>query len=122
MEIKGEAKLLRIFTSNTDKFKHSLLYETIVFAAKRYGLAGATVTKGVMGYGSSSIIRSVKFWEITEKLPVVVEIIDESQKVDAFIEKILPWFDYLPTGCLITTENTTIILNKEGNGKNKLKK
>ena len=122
MEIKGEAKLLRIFTSNTDKFKHSLLYETIVFAAKRYGLAGATVTKGVMGYGSSSIIRSVKFWEITEKLPVVVEIIDESQKIDAFIEKILPWFDYLPIGCLITTENTTIILNKEGNGKNKLKK
>ena len=101
MEIKGEAKLLRIFTSNTDKFKHSLLYETIVFAAKRYGLAGATVTKGVMGYGSSSIIRSVKFWEITEKLPVVVEIIDESQKIDAFIEKILPWFDKLRYGCFL---------------------
>ena len=67
MEIKGEAKVLRIFISNTDKFKHNSLYEMIIFAAKRYGLAGATVLKGVMGYGSSSVIHSVKFWEITEK-------------------------------------------------------
>lgn len=119
MEIKGEAKILRIFTSNTDKFKHSLLYETIVFAAKRYGLAGATVTKGIMGFGSGTVVRSVKFWEITEKLPIVVEIIDESEKIDAFIEKILPWFDYLPSGCLITTENAAIILNKQGTKKKK---
>jgi len=119
MEIKGEAKILRIFTSNTDKFKHSLLYETIVFAAKRYGLAGATVTKGIMGFGSSSIIRSVKFWEITEKLPIIVEIVDESEKIDAFIEKVLPWFDYLSSGCLITVENTNIVLYKQGTKKKK---
>jgi hypothetical protein len=54
MEIKGEAKLLRIFISSTDKFKHTPLYEMLVFAVKRYGLAGATVLRGVMGYGSSS--------------------------------------------------------------------
>ncbi|WP_321518844.1 DUF190 domain-containing protein [uncultured Bacteroides sp.] len=119
MEAKSEAKILRIFISNTDKFKHSILYETIVFAAKRYGLAGATVTKGIMGFGSSSIIRSVKFWEITEKLPVVVEIADESEKIDMFIEKILPWFDYLPSGCLITVENASIILHKQGKTKKK---
>lgn len=121
MKSNGEAKILRIYTSNTDKFKHSLLYETIVFAAKRYGLAGATVTKGIMGFGSSSIIRSVKFWEITDKLPIVVEIIDESEKIDFFVEKILPWFDYLPTGCLITVENTTVVLYKQGNYKKKKK-
>lgn len=119
MEAKGEAKILRIFTSNTDKFKHSLLYETVVFAAKRYGLAGATVTKGIMGFGSSSVIRSVKFWEITEKLPVVVEIVDESSKIDFFIEKILPWFDYLSCGCLITVENATIVLYQQGKKKKK---
>ncbi len=114
MEIKGEAKVLRIFISNTDKFKHNSLYEMIVFAAKRYGLAGATVLKGVMGYGSSSVIHSVKFWEITEKLPVVIEIVDEAEKIEKFTEKILPWFEKLRYGCMITIEKTNVILYKQG--------
>ncbi|MCL4484172.1 MAG: DUF190 domain-containing protein [Bacteroidetes bacterium] len=79
METKTEARMLRIYVSSTDKFKHGLLYETLVFAAKRYGLSGATVLKGAMGFGSSSIVRSVRFWEITEKLPVVIEIVDEAE-------------------------------------------
>jgi uncharacterized protein len=117
MEIQGEAKLLRIFISNTDKFKHLPLYEMVIFAAKRYGIAGATVLKGAMGYGSSSKIRSVKLWEVTEKLPVVVEIIDTSEKIDAFTEKILPWFEKLRYGCLITVEKANIVLNKQGSKK-----
>lgn len=117
MEIKGEAKLLRIFISNTDKFKHNLLYEVVVFAAKRYGLKGATVLKGVMGFGSSSVVHSVKFWEFTEKLPVVIEIVDESEKIEKFTEKILPWFEKLRYGCLITVEKTNIVLYKEGSKK-----
>ncbi|HEY9122911.1 MAG TPA: DUF190 domain-containing protein [Bacteroidales bacterium] len=117
MEIKGEAKLLRIFISNTDKFKHNLLYEMVVFAAKRYGLAGATVLKGVMGYGSSSVVRSIKFWEFTEKLPVVIEIVDESEKIEKFAEKILPWFEKLRYGCMITMEKANIVLYKQGEKK-----
>ena len=118
MEIKGEAKELRIFISNTDKFKHNSLYEMIVFAAKRYGLAGATVLKGVMGYGSSSVIHSVKFWEITEKLPVVIEIVDEAEKIEKFTEKILPWFEKLRYGCMITVEEVNLVLYKQGSKKN----
>ena len=117
MEIQGEAKLLRIFISNTDKFKHNLLYETIVFAARRYGMAGATVLKGYMGYGSSSRIRSVKFWEFTEKLPIVIEIVDESEKIEKFTEKILPWFEKLRYGCMITVEKANIVLYKQGEDK-----
>ena len=118
MEIKGEAKVLRIFISNTDKFKHNSLYEMIVFAPKRYGLAGATVLKGVMGYGSSSVIHSVKFWEITEKLPVVIEIVDEAEKIEKFTEKILPWFEKLRYGCMITVEEVNLVLYKQGSKKN----
>lgn len=117
MEIKGEAKLLRIYVSNTDKFRHNPLYEMVVFAAKRYGLAGATVMKGIMGYGSSSVVRSSKFWEITEKLPVIIEIVDESQKIEEFTEKILPWFDKLRYGCMITIEKSDIVLYKQGTKK-----
>ena len=114
MEIKGEAKLLRIFISNTDKFKHTPLYEMVVFAAKRYGLAGATVLKGSMGFGSSSSVHSIKFWEITEKLPIVIEIVDESEKIEKFTEKILPWFEKLRYGCMITVEKANIVLYKQG--------
>lgn len=118
MEIKGETKLLRIFISSTDKFKHSPIYEVLVFAAKRYGLAGATVLRGVMGYGGSSQISNTRFWEITEKLPMVVEIVDEAEKIDKFFETIKPYFDKTKNGCIVTMEKATVVLYKTGS-KNK---
>lgn len=114
MEINAEVKILRIFVSSTDKFRHTPLYETIVFAAKRYGLSGATVLRGVMGYGASSEIHSLKFWEATEKLPLVIEIVDESAKIDEFTEKIRPWLEKLPYGCLATVEKATVVFAKKG--------
>jgi PII-like signaling protein len=121
MEMKGEAKLLRVFISSTDKFKHTPLYEVIVFAAKRYGLAGATVLRGVMGFGGSSAISSMKFWEITEKLPIVVEIVDESEKIEKFTQTILPYFEKIRNGCMITVEKANIILYKKGNKEQSIK-
>jgi PII-like signaling protein len=114
MEISGEARLLRIYISSTDKFKHAPLYEVVVFAAKRYGLAGATVLKGFMGFGASSVVRSQKLWEITEKLPLVIEIVDEAAKIDGFVETILPYFEKIPKGGLITLEKVNIVLHKSG--------
>jgi len=113
----SEVLILRIYVSSTDKFRHGLLYETLVFAAKRYGLSGATVLKGVMGYGSSSKIRLTRFWEITEKMPVVIEIMDDAEKIEVFIQKILPWFDRISTGCLITCEKADVVLFKQGRKK-----
>ena len=112
MENSTDAKILRIYISSTDKFKHRPLYEVIVFAAKRYGMAGATVLKGFMGYGSSSVIQSQKLWELAEKLPLVIEIVDEASKIDGFIESILPYFDIVSKGGLITVEKATVILHK----------
>jgi len=63
MKSNDNVKVLRIYTSSTDKLKHTPMYEMIVFAARRNGMAGATVHKGVMGYGSSSVVHSAKFWE-----------------------------------------------------------
>ena len=117
MENSTDARVLRIFVSSTDKFRHKLLYEMIVFAARSYGLSGATVIKGVMGFGASSVIRSTRFWEITEKLPVVIEIVDEAVKIEQFTQKILPWFDRISTGCLITSEKAEIVLFKQGKTK-----
>lgn len=118
METNGKAQVLRIYISNTDTFKHEPLYEMVVRAAKRYQLAGATVTKGLLGFGSSSVLRSSKFWELTEKLPVVIEIVDDSQKIEQFTSIILPWFEKLRYGCLITVEEVSVLLYKKGTKKN----
>ncbi len=117
MKLKGEAKLLRIFLSSTDKFKHQPLYEVIVFAAKRYGLTGATVLKGVMGFGVSSTVYSPTYWEITEKVPMVVQIVDDSEKIEKFTDTILPYFENINKGCMITVEKANIILHKQGTKK-----
>lgn len=114
MDTVKEASLLRIFISSTDKLKHAPLYEVIVFAAKRNGLAGATVLKGVMGFGASSVIYSLKFWEIQEKVPVVIEIVDSTEKIEAFVEIIRPYFDIVKNGCFITLEKATVVLYKKG--------
>jgi len=119
MESGTDAKLLRIFVSSTDKFKHIPVYEMIVHAAKRYKMSGATVLKGVMGFGSTSNISSIKFWEITEKLPIIIEIVDEPDKINSFIESVKPFFDKIKNGCVITVEDTKVVLFKTGVKKSK---
>lgn len=117
MNSKGAATLLRIFISSTDKLKHTNLSESIVYQAKRYGLSGATVSKCVMGFGASSVVYSYKFWETSDKIPVIVEIIDEEEKVLAFYETIKPYLESMNYGCLVTTESVNVLLYKTGEKK-----
>lgn len=117
MDSQTEITRLRIYLSSTDKFRHSLLSETIVFAAKRYGMAGATVFKGVMGFGGSNIVHTANLWEISEKMPMVIEVLDESEKINNFLSSILPWFDKITTGCLITKEKVSLAFLKKGRKK-----
>ena len=116
MENHSTALLMRIFISSTDKHKDGLLYEQIVFKAKEYGIAGATVLKGILGYGASSVIHSSKFWEVTEKVPTVIEIIDEEEKVLAFYDSVKPILETMRYGCLVATEKTDIMMYKSGKG------
>lgn len=108
------AKILKFYVSSTDVVNHESVYETIAFSARRYGLAGATVYKGVMGYGSSSSLHSDKFWELNNKVPVIVEFVDEEDKINGFLAEILPFINSLPKGCLITKEDIYIVLKKQG--------
>jgi PII-like signaling protein len=117
METGDNVKVLRVYTSSTDKLKHTPLYEMLVYAARRNGLAGATVHKGVMGFGGSSVVHSAKFWETNDKLPVVVEIIDESPKIEAFFEVIKPYLESVRYGCLVTIEDANVVFYKTGNKK-----
>ena len=114
MKINSPAGLLRIFVSSTDRNKQDLLSESIVLAAKNEGISGATVLKGILGYGASSVIHSYKFWEITDKLPIVIEIIDNEDKIRNFYEKIRPQLESMRYGCLVTFEKTEVLMFKSG--------
>ena len=117
MKPDEKAQRLRIYISSTDKFEHSPLYEVIVYAARSFGLTGATVLKGIMGFGASSKIYTDKLWEISEKMPLVIEIIDESHKLEPFLDHIKPYFEKAGKGHLITLDETTVLMHKTGNKK-----
>ncbi|MFO7790086.1 MAG: DUF190 domain-containing protein [Marinilabilia sp.] len=118
MENGSTASKLRVFIGSTDKTGHQILYEWIVFKAKEAGLAGVTVIHGTMGFGASSVIHSYKFWDVTGKVPVVVEIVDEQDKVSAFFEDIRPVLESMNYGCMVTMEDVDVLMYKAGNVRN----
>lgn len=106
--------IMKVYASSTDRLGSQLLYEAVVYRAREAGISGATVYRGVMGYGLSSHIHSSKFWELTEKLPVVIELIDSQEKIEAFYNLISPELSALPKGCLVTINPVEVKLHKHG--------
>lgn len=109
--------LLKIYVSSTDKHNGILFFEYLVTEAKRFGMSGVTVYKGIMGFGLSAKIHTERFWELTGKLPVVIELIDTSDKINQFITQIKPMVAELPKGCLILTQQADIVIHKSGKKK-----
>ncbi len=114
---KKKCSILKIYASTTDKIESKLLYEYFVHKAKDNGISGVTVYRGIMGYGLSSKISSSKFWELTEKLPVTIEMLDETKKLKKFYKLIKPELLNMPKGCLVIMEPVTIKLIKPGESK-----
>ncbi|TMI95387.1 MAG: DUF190 domain-containing protein [Bacteroidetes bacterium] len=112
MELQGRSKLLRIFVGEVDKIGHRLLYEAILLAARERGLAGGTVLKGIMSYGASSRIHVARLIELSEDLPIVVEIVDEEEKIDSFIPVVNELFEKCGRGGLITVEKVEVLYYK----------
>ncbi|HET9824523.1 MAG TPA: DUF190 domain-containing protein [Chitinophagaceae bacterium] len=112
MELQGQSKLLRIFVGEVDKIDHRLLYEAILLAAREKGLAGGTVLKGIMSYGASSRIHVARLIELSEDLPIVVEIVDHADKIDSFIPVVNDLFEKCGRGGLITVEKVDVLYYK----------
>lgn len=109
-----DAKLLRIFLGESDKHHQQPLYETIVFEAKKQGLSGATVLRGIMGFGANSKIHSSKLFDISSDLPIIVEIVDTLEKINEFIKTVEQLFEESKSGGLITIEKAEVIRYKSG--------
>jgi uncharacterized protein len=107
--MSGNATLLRIFIGELDKYQHQPLYEAIVLFAKKSGMAGATVLRGVMSYGANSLIHTAKLYALSEDLPIIIEIVDEEEKIQDFISKLQPFFENSTYGGLVTLEKIRVI-------------
>jgi PII-like signaling protein len=105
MELPHEAVLLRIHLGESDKWQHQPLYEAIVLKARELHLAGATVLRGPMGFGRSSRVHTAKVLRLSGDLPLVIEIVDSEEKIDAF----LPILDEMMQGGLVTMEKVKVI-------------
>ena len=112
MNLTGEAKMLRIFLGSLDIVGGKPLYEAIVHLAHQQGLAGATVLKGVMGFGASSLVRTAKTLTLTDEMPVVIEVVDESEKIDAFVALVNPYLEHSFYGGLIMMERVNVLYYK----------
>jgi uncharacterized protein len=106
MKIPAEGKLLRIFIDETDTWNGKPLYEELILLARKQGLAGATAIKGFMGFGCQSRLHTTKLLELSEDLPVILEIVDSEDKINQFI----PSIDSMVAEGLITLEKVNVIM------------
>ncbi len=105
MDIPRDAVLLRIFIGEDDKFQHQPLYQAIVLKAREMHLGGATVLRGQAGFGHSSRLHTTKILRLSQDLPIVVEIVDAQEKIDAF----LPVLDGMMSSGLVTIEKVQVL-------------
>jgi uncharacterized protein len=114
MDPKAKTRIMRIYLSSTDKYKNEPLFEKLVFLAKKHRMAGATVIKGVMGFGASSAVTSTRFWAVSEKLPMIIEVVDEKEKIAGFFRIIKPYLDKVRKGIMVSIEKTDVLMYKQG--------
>jgi PII-like signaling protein len=105
-KFEGERTLMRIHIGESDKLRGKPLHEVIVEMLRREGFSGATVLRGVAGYGGSSVYHTDKILRLSQDLPIIVEVVENTER----IEKILPQLDQMVEGGLITLEKVRVIL------------
>lgn len=105
MTIPEDGFLLRIFIGESDRHGHLPLYEAIVLKAREQGMAGATVLRGVMGFGKHSVLHTTKILRLSEDLPMVIEVVDSREKIDAF----LPSLSEMISDGLVTLEPVKVL-------------
>lgn len=110
MKSRSEGKRLRMYLGESDRWHGRPLYEALVLRAREEGLAGATMLRGMMGFGAASRIHTAKILRLSEDLPIVVEIVDAAERIDAF----LPVVDEMVREGLVTVERVEVILYRAG--------
>lgn len=113
MTLPAKAVRLKIYTGEENRIRHRPLYEVIVEEARKHGITGASVYRGVMGYGENSQVRTTSILRLSEDLPLIIEIVDSADKIENFKE----FLTQNMTEGLITTDEVNIIFHKHNEGK-----
>lgn len=114
MNISEKTGILKIYVGDNDKVKGNHLSEEIVFAARKAGMAGATVFKGVMSFGASHSIRTMKIFALSSDMPVLIEIVDEIGKLDQFAKRVNELMEHSKRGGLITFQELDVVRYERG--------
>ncbi len=109
MNLDGKAKKLKIIIREAEVVYQRSLYEAIVFAAKKYTLAGSTVTRGLMGYGANGLSNSSKTYEISDEAPIIIEIIDLAERIEDFAKVVSGLIDKAEGAGIIYIEDVDVV-------------
>lgn len=112
MKIEGEAKLLTIYIGEHDHYHHRPLYQAIMEMLRKKGFAGATVLRGIEGFGKSSRIHTASILRLSEDLPIVIEVVDKAERIDS----VLPVIDEMVTEGLVTVQDVHVMIYRSGKG------
>jgi PII-like signaling protein len=108
--LEGEQVLVRIFIGESDQWHHQPLHVALVERLRREGFSGATVTRGVAGFGAHSLIHTANIERLSQDLPVIVEVVD----TEAHVERLKPILDEMVTEGLVTMEKVTVLVYRSG--------
>jgi uncharacterized protein len=105
VKLEGEGKLLRIFIGESDKHGRKPLYQAIVEMLREEGLAGATVLRGIEGFGATSRLHTARILRLSEDLPIVIEVADTAERIEA----VMPKIDEMVSEGLVTLERVEVV-------------
>lgn len=111
-KLEGEQVLMRVFIGESDQWAHGPLYMALIQLFRRNGLAGATVLKGVAGFGARSVVHTASLLRLSADLPLVIEVVDSQEHLD----EVLPQIDAMMGGGLITMEKVRVIRYEAARG------
>ena len=114
MNISEKTGMLRIYVGESDKINGRVLFEEIVFEARNAGLSGATVFKGIMSFGASHSINTMKIFALSSDLPVVIEIVDNIDKLDKFAKTVNTIMGHSKRGGLVTFQELSVLRYEKG--------
>lgn len=109
MRLQGDGKLLRIFIGEADQVDHQPLHALILKTAREFGLAGATVLRGAEGFGAHRAIHTARILHLSEDLPMIVEIVDSEEKIQAFLPTVDELLEHSGCGAMVTLEKANVL-------------
>jgi PII-like signaling protein len=107
--MQATGQLARIFIGEEDRLHGRPLYEAIVYAAREMGLAGATVLRGIQGYGAQSVVHTTRLLRLSGDLPIVIEVVEQEGKLTDFLDRVDEMLDEAGCGGMVTVEKATVI-------------